>query len=108
MGFTRFRPRTGGHLWAIKRFQTLATRSVALLAVFQLKARQKRYSAKSAVGLLELRKIPRVRILAGEARRAAAPVAYPDPRGEPDLRKEIAAYLASWASGWRSASLASS
>jgi GntR family transcriptional regulator / MocR family aminotransferase len=35
------------------------------------------------------------RILAREARRAAtAPVAYPDPRGEPDLRKEIAAYLA--------------
>ena len=35
------------------------------------------------------------RILAREARRAAtAPVAYPDPRGEPDLRKEITAYLA--------------
>jgi GntR family transcriptional regulator / MocR family aminotransferase len=35
------------------------------------------------------------RILAREARRAAtAPVAYPDPRGEPHLRKEIAAYLA--------------
>jgi len=35
------------------------------------------------------------RILAREARRAAtAPVAYPDPRGEPELRKEIAAYLA--------------
>src|SRR5437879_5102812 len=34
------------------------------------------------------------RILAREARRAAtAPVAYPDPRGEPDLRKEVAAYL---------------
>jgi len=35
------------------------------------------------------------RILAREARRAAtAPVAYPDPRGEPDLRREITAYLA--------------
>jgi GntR family transcriptional regulator/MocR family aminotransferase len=34
------------------------------------------------------------RLLAREARGAAtAPVAYPDPRGEPDLRKEIAAYL---------------
>ena len=34
------------------------------------------------------------RILAREARRAAAaPVGYPDPRGDPDLRKEIAAYL---------------
>src|SRR5262245_23278390 len=34
------------------------------------------------------------RILTREARRAAvAPVGYPDPRGEPDLRKEIAAYL---------------
>jgi DNA-binding transcriptional regulator YhcF (GntR family) len=33
-------------------------------------------------------------ILTGEARRAAkAPVGYPDPRGDPDLRKEIAAYL---------------
>jgi GntR family transcriptional regulator/MocR family aminotransferase len=35
------------------------------------------------------------RVLTGEARRAAAaPVGYPDPRGDPDLRKEIAAYLA--------------
>jgi GntR family transcriptional regulator/MocR family aminotransferase len=35
------------------------------------------------------------RILTREARRAAlAPVVYPDPRGEPDLRKEVAAYLA--------------
>jgi GntR family transcriptional regulator/MocR family aminotransferase len=35
------------------------------------------------------------RILAREARRtAAAPVGYPDPRGEPALRREIAAYLA--------------
>lgn len=35
------------------------------------------------------------RIVAREARRtAAAPVSYPDPRGEPALRKEIAAYLA--------------
>jgi GntR family transcriptional regulator/MocR family aminotransferase len=35
------------------------------------------------------------RILSNAARRAAvAPVAYPDPRGEPDLRNEIAAYLA--------------
>jgi GntR family transcriptional regulator / MocR family aminotransferase len=35
------------------------------------------------------------RILAREARRAAAaPVTYPDPRGEPDLRQEVAAYLA--------------
>jgi GntR family transcriptional regulator/MocR family aminotransferase len=34
------------------------------------------------------------RILTSEARRAAAaPVGYPDPRGDPDLRKEIAAYL---------------
>lgn len=34
------------------------------------------------------------RILSLAARRAAvAPVAYPDPRGEPDLRNEIAAYL---------------
>ena len=34
------------------------------------------------------------RILARETRRAAAaPVSYPDPRGDPDLRKEIAAYL---------------
>ena len=34
------------------------------------------------------------RILTGETRRAAtAPVGYPDPRGDPDLRKEIAAYL---------------
>jgi GntR family transcriptional regulator/MocR family aminotransferase len=34
------------------------------------------------------------RVLAREARRAgAAPVGYPDPRGDPDLRKEIAAYL---------------
>jgi GntR family transcriptional regulator / MocR family aminotransferase len=34
------------------------------------------------------------RILTREARRAAAaPVGYPDPRGDPDLRKEIAAYL---------------
>ncbi len=34
------------------------------------------------------------RILSNAARRAAvAPVAYPDPRGEPDLRNEIAAYL---------------
>jgi GntR family transcriptional regulator/MocR family aminotransferase len=34
------------------------------------------------------------RILARETRRAAALVTYPDPRGEPDLRKQIAAYLA--------------
>jgi GntR family transcriptional regulator/MocR family aminotransferase len=35
------------------------------------------------------------RVLTREARRAAAaPVTYPDPRGDPDLRKEIAAYLA--------------
>jgi GntR family transcriptional regulator / MocR family aminotransferase len=35
------------------------------------------------------------RILARETRRAAAaPVAYPDPRGDPELRKEVAAYLA--------------
>src|SRR5216684_3251730 len=34
------------------------------------------------------------RILTREARRAAAaPVGYPDPRGDPDLRKEVAAYL---------------
>ena len=34
------------------------------------------------------------RILTREARRAAAaPVGYPDPRGDPELRKEIAAYL---------------
>jgi GntR family transcriptional regulator/MocR family aminotransferase len=34
------------------------------------------------------------RILARAARHtAAAPVGYPDPRGDPDLRKEIAAYL---------------
>ena len=34
------------------------------------------------------------RVLSREARRAAAaPVSYPDPRGDPDLRKEIAAYL---------------
>ena len=34
------------------------------------------------------------RVLTREARRAAAaPVGYPDPRGDPDLRKEIAAYL---------------
>jgi GntR family transcriptional regulator / MocR family aminotransferase len=34
------------------------------------------------------------RILSHAARRAAvAPAAYPDPRGEPDLRNEIAAYL---------------
>lgn len=34
------------------------------------------------------------RIQARAARRAAAaPVAYPDPRGDPDLRREIAAYL---------------
>jgi GntR family transcriptional regulator/MocR family aminotransferase len=34
------------------------------------------------------------RILTREARRSGAgPVGYPDPRGEPDLRKEIAAYL---------------
>jgi GntR family transcriptional regulator/MocR family aminotransferase len=34
------------------------------------------------------------RVLARAARRAAAvPVAYPDPRGDPQLRKEIAAYL---------------
>jgi GntR family transcriptional regulator/MocR family aminotransferase len=35
------------------------------------------------------------RILAREARRAAAaPVTYPDPRGEPETRKQIAVYLA--------------
>lgn len=35
------------------------------------------------------------RLLTREARRAAAaPVSYPDPRGDPDLRKEISAYLA--------------
>jgi GntR family transcriptional regulator / MocR family aminotransferase len=34
------------------------------------------------------------RVLTSEARRAAsAPVSYPDPRGDPALRKEIAAYL---------------
>jgi GntR family transcriptional regulator / MocR family aminotransferase len=34
------------------------------------------------------------RILTRETRRtAAAPVSYPDPRGDPELRKEIAAYL---------------
>jgi GntR family transcriptional regulator / MocR family aminotransferase len=34
------------------------------------------------------------RLLAREARRAAAaPVSYPDPRGDPGLRKEVAAYL---------------
>ena len=34
------------------------------------------------------------RILSNAARQAAvAPVAYPDPRGEPDLRNEIAVYL---------------
>jgi GntR family transcriptional regulator/MocR family aminotransferase len=34
------------------------------------------------------------RIVTREARRAAAaPVTYPDPRGDPELRKEIAAYL---------------
>jgi GntR family transcriptional regulator / MocR family aminotransferase len=34
------------------------------------------------------------RILTGETRRAAAaPVTYPDPRGDPELRKEVAAYL---------------
>jgi GntR family transcriptional regulator/MocR family aminotransferase len=34
------------------------------------------------------------RILTREARQAAAaPVGYPDPRGDPDLRKEVAAYL---------------
>ena len=34
------------------------------------------------------------RILARESRRAAAaPVGYPDPRGDPELRKEVAAYL---------------
>jgi GntR family transcriptional regulator/MocR family aminotransferase len=34
------------------------------------------------------------RILTGQTRRAAAaPVAYPDPRGDPELRKEVAAYL---------------
>jgi GntR family transcriptional regulator/MocR family aminotransferase len=35
------------------------------------------------------------RVLTREARRAAAsPIGYPDPRGDPDLRKEVAAYLA--------------
>ena len=35
------------------------------------------------------------RILTRETRRAAAaPVTYPDPRGDPELRKEVAAYLA--------------
>jgi GntR family transcriptional regulator / MocR family aminotransferase len=34
------------------------------------------------------------RILTGQTRRAAAaPVTYPDPRGDPELRKEVAAYL---------------
>jgi GntR family transcriptional regulator/MocR family aminotransferase len=34
------------------------------------------------------------RILTRESRRAAAaPVTYPDPRGDPELRKEVAAYL---------------
>jgi GntR family transcriptional regulator/MocR family aminotransferase len=34
------------------------------------------------------------RILTREARRAAAaPVGYPDPRGDPDLRKEVTAYI---------------
>jgi GntR family transcriptional regulator/MocR family aminotransferase len=34
------------------------------------------------------------RVFTREARQAAAaPVSYPDPRGDPDLRKEIAAYL---------------
>ena len=34
------------------------------------------------------------RILTREARRAAAAaVGYPDPRGDPELRKEVAAYL---------------
>src|ERR1700755_2430964 len=34
------------------------------------------------------------RILARQTRRAAAaPVTYPDPRGDPELRKEVAAYL---------------
>ena len=34
------------------------------------------------------------RILTHETRRAAAaPVTYPDPRGDPELRKEVAAYL---------------
>jgi GntR family transcriptional regulator/MocR family aminotransferase len=34
------------------------------------------------------------RILTGSTRRAAAaPVTYPDPRGDPELRKEVAAYL---------------
>jgi GntR family transcriptional regulator/MocR family aminotransferase len=34
------------------------------------------------------------RILTRQTRRAAAaPVAYPDPRGDPELRKEVAAYL---------------
>ena len=34
------------------------------------------------------------RILTREARRAAAaPVGYPDPRGDPNLRNEVAAYL---------------
>jgi GntR family transcriptional regulator/MocR family aminotransferase len=37
---------------------------------------------------------PWSRILTREARRgAAAPVGYPDPRGDPDLRKDVAAYL---------------
>ena len=34
------------------------------------------------------------RVFTREARRAAAaPVSYPDPRGDPDLRREVAAYL---------------
>ena len=34
------------------------------------------------------------RLLTRETRQAAlAPIVYPDPRGEPDLRKEVAAYL---------------
>ncbi|MGD5408183.1 aminotransferase class I/II-fold pyridoxal phosphate-dependent enzyme, partial [Xanthomonas citri pv. citri] len=34
------------------------------------------------------------RIVTRETRRvAAAPVTYPDPRGDPELRKEVAAYL---------------
>ena len=37
---------------------------------------------------------PWSRILTRETRRAAAaPVTYPDPRGDPELRKEVAAYL---------------
>lgn len=33
------------------------------------------------------------RILTRETRAAVAPVTYPDPRGDPELRKEVAAYL---------------